>query len=449
MTIERKSGGIPWPALLRLAVYALVVLSPLILSSLGEKVENPDNTPLFSAGKSAGLLGFAILAMQFVISARIKWAEKPFGLDRVMRFHKWMGVTGALLILSHPINMVLGGRSWRLIYSLDLPWVILIAKAALVLLLIQGIISLYRLAIGLEFQTWRTAHDIIAPVILGVGGIHGLIIGEDLKSAPMRILFSLLATVAAAGLVSTRILGPRRRRARARSVSEVTQETHNVWTVKIAPPAGGKRLEYLPGQFHFLTLYRAGGLPVEEHPFTISSSPSQEGFVTSTIKESGDYTSTIGKTKPGDHAAIEGPFGRFSYVLHPEENDLVLIAGGIGITPLMSMIRHMRDTGAAKNVLLLYANRAESDIVFRKELDAIRAGGKPRLTVVHVLDKGGPEWKGEGGRVDEERIRRVCGDLSGKAFYLCGPPPMMAGIRRTLVELGVPCSRIHYEFFSL
>ncbi|HIE26514.1 TPA: hypothetical protein EYP66_04440 [Candidatus Poribacteria bacterium] len=74
---------------------------------------------------------------------------------------------------------------------------------------------------------------------------------------------------------------------------------------------GRSNLPLLPGQFHFIKLYREGGLPVEEHPFTISSSPTEKGFVSSTIKESGDFTATIGQTKPGDTASVQGPYGRF------------------------------------------------------------------------------------------------------------------------------------------
>jgi len=206
----------------------------------------------------------------------------------------------------------------------------------------------------------------------------------------------------------------------------------------------------LPGQFHFIKLYRGTGLPVEEHPFTISSSPTEDGFVSSTIKESGDFTATIGKTKPGDTAIIQGAYGRFSYVLHPEEQELVFIAGGVGITPLMSMLRHMRDTRTDKDVLLLYGNKTENDIVFRGELSEIEAGGYPHLKVVHILSQAGDEWRGETGFVDKEKIERLCnGGLGTKAFYVCGPPIMMDKVIRTLRTLGIPNRRIHHERFSL
>jgi ferredoxin-NADP reductase len=230
---------------------------------------------------------------------------------------------------------------------------------------------------------------------------------------------------------------------------EVKQEIHNVWTVKMAPPEGGLLYDYLPGQFHFITFHRGGNLPVEEHHWTISSSPYQKAFISSTIKESGDFTSTIGLTRPGDKAVVQGPFGRFSYVLHAEDKDIVFIAGGIGITPFIGMLRHMRDTKADLNVLVLYANRSEKDIVFREELAQMAADERPRLTVVHVLGNPGTDWTGEKGYVDREKMERHVGPVESKGFYVCGPPPMSAKIIETLLSMGVPYSRIRREIFSL
>jgi ferredoxin-NADP reductase len=171
--------------------------------------------------------------------------------------------------------------------------------------------------------------------------------------------------------------------------------------------------------------------------------------VSSTIKALGDFTSTMGQTRVGDRAAVHGGFGRFSYVLYPKERDLVFIAGGIGITPLMSMIRHMQDTRDTRQVLLLYANKDQSGIVFSRELSEIEAGGHPSLRVVHVLGSPGPGWKGETGFVDEEKILRLCGDdLDGKIFYVCGPSGLIDAVLDALTGLGVEDYRIRIEIFS-
>ena len=388
--------------------------------------------------------------MQFVVSARLHWVERPFGLDRVYRFHKAMAVMATVLLLSHPLLLALGYRSWLLFVSLRLPWMVYLGKLSLVALLVTALVSLFRRALCLSFERWRVMHNTAGALVLLGGFAHSLLIGRDLTAWPMRMVWATLLGVALTAYV---VQQGRRRRGPARdgfTVAEVKQETHNVWTVKLAPPSGTPIPEYLPGQFHFITLHRDRGLPVEEHPFTIASSPTDNRFLISTIKESGDFTATIGETRPGDKAVVDGPYGRFSHLLYPDEGELVFIAGGIGITPLMSMLRYMRDTQAEREVLLLYGNRTEADIVFREEIAAIEAGGHPKLTVVDVLQQPGNAWTGERGFIDRDKLQRMCGPgLAEKAYYICGPEGMMTNVVRTLRELGVPKARLRTERFAL
>jgi ferredoxin-NADP reductase len=135
--------------------------------------------------------------------------------------------------------------------------------------------------------------------------------------------------------------------------------------------------------------------------------------------------------------------------LHPDEKDLVFIAGGIGITPLMGMLRHMRDTKSTLPVLLFYANKDEEEITFHTELAEIERGTYPKLKVVHCLSSPAKGWKGETGRIDRERIERWCGKtIKEKAFYICGPPGLLESTIANLRALGVPDGRMHIEIFS-
>jgi len=169
----------------------------------------------------------------------------------------------------------------------------------------------------------------------------------------------------------------------------------------------------------------------------------------STIKGSGDFTRSVGSLKPGDQVGIQGAFGRFSHLLEPGQRSLVFIAGGIGITPFMSMLRYMHDTKDDREVLLFYANRSEEDIAFRKELDGIAASASPHLRVVHVLDAPAAEWRGEKGRIDRPLLEKYAKDFNLKLFYLCGPPPMMNGLASMLIDAGVPPRKIRTERFAL
>ena len=288
----------------------------------------------------------------------------------------------------------------------------------------------------------------LAPVIIVFGFAHSWNIGSDLYNTPMRVLWVIMPVISIVLFLYHRFLRPFVLSRSAYEVVEVKEEAEKVWTVKMKPPLGRDVFGYLPGQFQFITFKRRKGLPIEEHHWTISSSPNEKNYVGSTIKALGDFTATIGETKTGDKAVIHAPFGRFSYVLHPDEKSFVFIAGGIGITPIMGMLRHMRDSKSTMPVVLLYGNRHEKDIVFKIELEEIEKGGHPVLKVVHVLSKPDENWNGETGYIDQEKIEKYCGVLKGKGFYVCGPPGLVKKTIKNLRDLGVKDKRIHVELFS-
>ena len=437
-----------WGAPALMGAYALVILTPIAVLAMARPPT--DHRFVYTVGKNLALVGFTILAMQFVLSARLKWIERPFGLNMLFDFHKTMAVVATALILSHPLLLAFGGPHWNLIFGPNISWHIWLGRIALMILLVHALLASFRFIIKLNYQTWRFVHNVGALVVFPLAFFHSWNAGEDFALLPMKLFWSVLLAAAVGAFAWHRLLRPILLNRHPYEVTGVHEEADGIWTITLAPPKGMPRFDFLPGQFHFLTFYRAPNLPVEEHHWTISSSPTLDGVLASTISESGDFTASIGKTKPGDKALVYGPFGRFSYALHPQERDLVFIAGGIGITPLMSMLRHMRDTRADRRVLLLFANTTERDIAFRDELAAIEAGAQPQLKVVHILGKPGDDWRGEKGRLDAPMIERLCGgDLPQRAFYVCAPPALMDAVIKCLRAHGVPAKNIHFERFNL
>ena len=435
-------------AMLRILLYLGIVFSPLILVALARPLT--DHSFVYTAGKNLALVGFTILALQFVLSARLKWIERPFGLNVLFHFHKAMAVLASLLLISHPVLIAIGGDNWGVIFGPQVMWHLWLGRIALLILLVHVLLASFRFIIKLNYETWRFVHNLGAALILPLGFFHSWNAGGDLQLAWMKALWGVLLFAAGASYLWHRVVRRMLLRRSPYKVVEVQRESNGVWTISLAPAEGVHRFDYLPGQFHFLTFQRASNLPVEEHHWTISSSPTTPGVLCSTIKESGDFTASIGKTKPGDIALVDGPFGRFSYTLHPDERELVFIAGGIGITPLMSMLRHIHDTQAQRSVILLYANSSEEDIVFHNELADMERAGASRLHVVHVLSKPSDGWRGERGRLDEDKIKRLSGpELTRRAFYVCAPPDLLDLTIRTLRSANVPAARIHFERFNL
>jgi predicted ferric reductase len=434
-------------ALSLILIYLFLLVLPLVIVTAYSLP--PPDLFAYNLGRAFALAAFVIMALQFPLASRLKWIERPFGLNLIFPFHRNMAILAALLLLAHPFLMACGGGGWKLIWG-DNTWYIWVGRLALVTVLMSVVVSLGRLRLGVPFETWRLGHNISGPAILVLGLVHSWNASVDFTLPSMRVLWVALLVQAGTFYWYHRFSLPARLRRHPYRVVDVRQESHDVWTLKFAPPAGQSRFDFLPGQFQFVTLLRGRGLPEEEHHFTISSSPAEQGFHSSTIKASGDFTATIGETRPGDLAVIEAPFGRFSYVHFPAATDLVFIAGGIGITPFMSNLQHMHNVQAERRVLLLWANKTGADIIFREELAVLEKGARPELKVVHILSRPEAGWQGEKGHLDREAVQRLAGDrLANSRFFLCCPPPLAKSLLRILPGLGVPEERISLEYFSL
>lgn len=437
-----RFAGKAWAGFLAM-LYPLLILAPLVMFA----VLNPgsDHSRTEEVGIDFAVVAFTILALQFVITGRVRWIEAPFGLDVLLVLHRVMALVATAALLVHPV-LVASGEGWPLLTGVRVHWYVWVGRVTLAMLLVQVLASLSRRVVRLPYERWRRIHNVFAPTILTLGFVHSLAAGDDVHGGGLVIWAGMVAVAFGCWLYGL-VVRPRLLLQRPFQVMAVHSEAPHVWTLTLR--AHEKRpFHFAPGQFQFLRLHGAA-VPAEEHPFSIASSPTRSGWISLTIKESGDFTAGIGRVCPGDRATVHGPFGRFSHTLHPGESALVFVAAGVGITPFMSMLRYMRDRRESRSVLLAYASRCPADVIFGDELKAIEAGGFPRLKVIHVLSSAPASWIGETGRLDADRLARLCGGVDGQAFYLCCPPPMTASLIRGLRRIGVSPRRIHTDHFSL
>lgn len=233
-------------------------------------------------------------------------------------------------------------------------------------------------------------------------------------------------------------------------VASIVRETPLVKTFRLVEPGGGAiPFSYAPGQFLTFSAQIDGRLV--RRSYTIASPPTRTSYVEVTVKreEEGAYSRFLhDSVVPGSVLQVRGPSGVFTFDGGNAES-IVLIAGGVGITPLMTVIRYLTDHGWAKDIFLLYSCRTSRDFIFREELEYLQRR-YPNLHVVAIITRTeGTTWMGPTGRLTKELIAQSVPNIAARRVHLCGPPPMMEAVQGLLAELGVPKEQVKIESFTL
>jgi len=232
-------------------------------------------------------------------------------------------------------------------------------------------------------------------------------------------------------------------------IARIFTETPTIKTFRLVDPASGPiPFGFLPGQF--LTLTVAQESKTVKRSYTIASSPTQCGYVELTIKREdlGVVSRHLhDQIREGDLLQVSTPQGYFTFT-GAEADGVVLIGGGVGITPLMSVIRYLTDRAWSQDIYLLYCCRSTGDFVFREELEYLQRR-HPTLHVVATMTRAeGTTWMGPTGRLTRELLAQTVPDLPRRRIHLCGPAAMMDAVRAILLDLGVPRDRIKTEAFG-
>lgn len=427
-----------------LLVYVLLVLAPMALV-LGFGRPEPRGF-IVELGAMLGLTGLGVLSTQLVISGRHRWFAGGLGQDNLLQFHRQVGLFGWLLVFAHPVTMFLGDAAY--LEFLD-PRVDALRAVPLILVLLAVsfliISSLWREALKLSYEWWRTIHASLALLVVSTGLVHALQGDHYTAGIATKVCLTLLVAFPLLLLFEARLFRPWRNTKRPWTVTEVVQEGSDA-TRLVLEAKGHPGMPFKPGQYTWLTL---GDSPfsLQQHPFSMSSSANDERRIELTAKHAGDFTSGLAQVRPGSLAWLEGPYGAFSMNI-AAGRQAVFIAGGIGITPIISTLRTCSERGAQQKLWLIYANQDEPSILFRDRLDELAR--MLRLKVVLVLSEAGEDWTGEKGFVDEQMLGRVLPpDDESIDYFVCGPPPMMNQVEKALKTRGTSTQRLFSERFNL
>lgn len=396
-----------------------------------------------------GFAGMGMMGIQFALTSRFKIATRAFGIDIVYLFHRYLAIIALAVVLAHFAIFwffhpgALGDLDPRTART-----ELTLGRAALLLFGLAVVTSEFRKLLRLEYGLWRYAH--VAFATLGFAAAIGHIVGVGyyIEAPGKRALWLSVTLFWALAVVWVRILKPWSQLRHPYRVIEVRPERDNTWTLALEPSGHDGLSRFMPGQFAWLTL-RCSPFLLREHPFSIVSAPERLPRIELGIKELGDFTATIGGVKPGEIAYLDGPYGVFSVDRNQDARGFVGIVGGIGITPLLSMLRSLAERSDHRPVWLFYGSNSWDTVVYREEIEKLKK--RLDLTVVYILEKAPDGWDGETGHLDAQMLERHLPKRGRDElhYFLCGPVPMTNAAEKGLHALGVPASRIQTEIFEL
>jgi predicted ferric reductase len=425
-------------------VYLLFILAPLFALLLGTWPAPRDFWTEVSV--ALGYAGLAMMGLQFGLTARFRYVTDPWGEDVIYHFHRQISLIAVGLVVAHPLILfVVRPELLALLNSIAAPWRARFAALSTYSLIALVVTALWRAKLNIRYETWHLSHIVLAVVAVAAGLLH-MVGWSFYLTDPWKQALWIGLTIFWLGLLGyVRIIKPLFMLRRPYRVSEVREERGDTWTL-VMRPDGHPGFRFSPGQFGWLTVW-GSPFTITGHPFSFSSSAAvADGRVEMTIRNLGDFTSAIHKVPVGQRVYLDGPYGAFTIDRNPADMH-VLIAGGVGITPMVSIIRTLADRGDKRPVILLYGSKDWESVTFREELEALEA--RLNLTVVHVLVHPPTGWTGEQGFINAEVFKRHLPPLyAAHEYFICGPDVMMDAIEKALRELDVPLSKYHSERYS-
>lgn len=426
-----------------LLVYLLFILAPLFALMAGALPPARGFWTEFAV--ALGYSGLAMMGLQFGLTARFRHVTAPWGEDVIYHFHRQVSLVAVALVFAHPL--IIFAAQPELLARPESGEIPLGAVAALLSIGALGalvVAALWRVRLKLSYELWHRTHIALALTAIIGGIVHMVGWSFYLQDPRKRALWIGLVVFWIALLLYVRLLKPLFMLRRPYRVAAVRQERGDATTL-VMEPDGHAGFSFTPGQFGWLTVW-GGAFNVTAHPFSFSSSAEAGGGrVEMTIRKLGDFTSTLDKVEVGKRVYLDGPYGAFT-IGQPADMH-VLIAGGIGITPMMSMMRTLADRGDKRPVVLFYGSADPASTIFQAELAALL----PRLDlrIVPVLSRPPQGWAGETGHITAELLsRHLPPAYDQHEYFICGPNPMMDAVEAALGRLGVPMSKYHSERYS-
>jgi predicted ferric reductase len=427
----------------RLVLWLAVGVNLLIAETMFLTAE-PAKNAILGFGRWLGLHLALVMILQLVLVARLPWLDRRIGMDRLTSWHRWTGFTVFWLVLLHPTFVLLGYASeyhstpLREFKNLSAQLPVLLGMLAAGIILVAAGLSVRAARRRLSYEAWHAVHFCLYVAVV-FGLIHQLFEASTFTSSAFATAYWwALWAFALGSLLIGRVAVPLWRNARHQfRVAAVVPEADNVVSVYVT----GKDLDRLPARAGQFMIWRFPGFGRwwEANPFSLSAAPDGRSLRL-TAKAVGAASSRLRDIPVGSRVFAEGPYGAFTSLTRTREATL-LIAGGVGVTPVRSLLEEL-----AGPVVVLYRAASEADAVLLGEL---RNLARTRGATLHLLTGRTGAGSPPNTPFAPEHLAALVPDILDRDVYVCGPPAMTDAVLRSLRSLRVPGRQVHAERFSL
>lgn len=391
-----------------------------------------------------GSIAYVYMIGQLVLSSRIKVIDKIFGLDKIMRFHGLIAILAIITIYVHKFIMEdiygeneIGDLAFNLFLIVIGLSIIFFTNIKIFTKIKNKIKKIFNYDINLIFHNL----SILAVILMF---LHVQNSANAKKSVLVQGVYTAYFIMGITLYLYHKFIKVYILSKKAFIVKEIIKENDSIRTI-VLKAKNDKIFSYKPGQFAFIRFI--GYKTKEQHPFTISSSPINGEDIRFTVKNLGDFSKDLDKVKLNSIALIDAPYGIFSYKNNIEDN-LVFIAGGIGITPFMSMLKTLSIEKSKRNVTIFWGVNSKQDIIFENEFKNIKKN-LDNLKFVPIISNSDDYIEAEKGYFTDEIFKKYVNNIDNKGFYICGPEILLNKSIKILKDNNVKNQNIYYEKFSL
>lgn len=409
-------------------------------------VEESNDTELFWIETSVifGFIGLSMMGIQFVITARLKPIHKPFGSDKLYYFHHLISLLSFVLVIAHPLILALTFKEgFGIINIFNEPWGTKLGIISVIALIILISIVFIKKFAKINYTIWRLTHGLLAITVVTTALIHILLTGNYVDTLIEKIIWIAYSVICFSFMLNLRVIKPLKQLGNPYELIEKKNVTDEAFIIRIKTK-NNKTVSFCPGQFAWLTV-KSSPFFVSENPFSIASSSENPAIMEFGIKKVGDFTEKLSNAKTGETVYIDAPYGSFTMDRYPDANGLVFIAGGIGITPFVSMLRTMCDRGDKRDVILFYAHKCEELLIYKQEIEDMKK--HLNLKTVYILEKISDDMDCEKGFFSREILKNTI-EKRDMDFFICGPAVMMDNAEKILKQENIKSKNIHSERFD-